>query len=531
MNKSDLLKSWKTFKPICVGCSIEKIVSAIISIFIAKLIATLVNLALSSNVSGVFNTSLKIFVIIFISMGFQTILDNFVQSLEVKAINKCKIEFLTSFLNNPLHKLYQTNFGDLIENINDDIISFTQRYSRLYPIIISSTVTILICLLFLFVQNFIVSISLLIIGLLQLFPSLVVKKFIKINYEQCRDQESKITNHILEAVNGFDTIKLYGCKLWWQKKMSEYHRQYLLIGRKTDAVAALQRTMYRLLDNILKYGTYMLMGLYVLMGRCSIDVAIQAIYISSTLFESLKSLFALIPEIAVSRKAEARIKESITQKNAIEETFLPTYIDSIELLKVSFMYENHQIFQNTSYCFRSDLSYLIQSENGTGKSTILKLIVGLIRPNSGRVLYNGTDSKSLGVEQICLICQNDPSFNFDSETLLNMCNMIDPKKFYMIAKKFRLTEEILKNRVIGELSGGERKKLFLSIGFSINSQWLLLDEPSNNLDKQGKQVLLELVRQRKSVIVVSHDPDMCQVTDCVLKIKDRGLQNERKTDG
>lgn len=89
-----------------------------------------------------------------------------------------------------------------------------------------------------------------------------------------------------------------------------------------------------------------------------------------------------------------------------------------------------------------------------------------------------------------------------------------------------MTEKIWQEKAICDLSGGERKKVFLSIGFAMEPRWLLLDEPSNNLDSEGKQVLLELIRERKGTILISHDSLLYSAGDCKIRIENGQIWNE-----
>ena len=70
-------------------------------------------------------------------------------------------------------------------------------------------------------------------SLIQLIPPMIVKKYMQINYDQCEEVEAEITDHIIELVNGFEIIKMYDLKEWWQQKMSRYHKKYIRVGRKT----------------------------------------------------------------------------------------------------------------------------------------------------------------------------------------------------------------------------------------------------------------------------------------------------------
>lgn len=64
-------------------------------------------------------------------------------------------------------------------------------------------------------QSPLMAASLLVISVLQLIPPIIVKKHMQINYEDCRKIEAKITDHMIEAVDGFETIKLYDLKSYY----------------------------------------------------------------------------------------------------------------------------------------------------------------------------------------------------------------------------------------------------------------------------------------------------------------------------
>lgn len=102
------------------------------------------------------------------------------------------------------------------------------------------------------------------------------------------------------------------------------------------------------------------------------------------------------------------------------------------------------------------------------------------------------------------------------------------EKIVRIAERFGLTEEIRSGKAICDLSGGERKKVFLSIGFAMEPVWLLLDEPSNNLDKKGRETLFELIRERKGTVLVSHDPLFRDAADRMIRIENGQIYDEEK---
>jgi zinc transport system ATP-binding protein len=172
--------------------------------------------------------------------------------------------------------------------------------------------------------------------------------------------------------------------------------------------------------------------------------------------------------------------------------------------------------------FESDLIALI-GPNGAGKSTLLKAILGLIKPSSGSIkLFGCTDLdknlKSVGyVPQTALV--RDPNLPFTVyETvmmgrtpvagLLHGLRKSDRQKVDEVLKLFGIYE--LKDRKIGQLSGGQSQRVFLAKAMVAEPKMLLLDEPTSGVDMASKQefysILERLNKERQiAVILSSHD--------------------------
>jgi zinc transport system ATP-binding protein len=170
----------------------------------------------------------------------------------------------------------------------------------------------------------------------------------------------------------------------------------------------------------------------------------------------------------------------------------------------------------------SDLIALI-GPNGAGKSTLLKVILGLIKPSSGSIkLFGSADLgknlKSVGyVPQTALV--RDPNLPFSVyETvmmgrtpvagLLHGLGRSDRQKVDEVLKLFGIYE--LKNRKIGQLSGGQSQRVFLAKAMVAEPKLLLLDEPTSGVDMASKQefysILERLNRERHiAVVLSSHD--------------------------
>jgi len=162
----------------------------------------------------------------------------------------------------------------------------------------------------------------------------------------------------------------------------------------------------------------------------------------------------------------------------------------------------------------------VMGENGAGKTTLVRHFNGLLKPTTGRVLVDGTDTKKSSVASLArnvgLVFQN-PDHQLFCETVK------DEVAFSL--KNFGYPEEIVERRVRGiletldltsyidsspfMLSGGERKRVALASVLVWNPKHIVLDEPTIGQDYQQKDRLrnfiLQLNTQGKTVIVVTHD--------------------------
>lgn len=188
--------------------------------------------------------------------------------------------------------------------------------------------------------------------------------------------------------------------------------------------------------------------------------------------------------------------------------------------------------------FQSQKIYGIVGPNGTGKTTFLKCVCGLLTPDEGEIYINGkqTTNKNRG-EFLRLMgsvfAQSDSIFDLSVNELLEehyyFFDLPRPKNWQVLLNKVGLN--VNSAMKIGEMSLGMRQRFLLSIAISHQPQILILDEPFNGLDPDGvaqtKQIIQDFA-QKNLVMVTSHSfGDLANVvTDVVVMEKGRMGQSE-----
>jgi iron complex transport system ATP-binding protein len=166
----------------------------------------------------------------------------------------------------------------------------------------------------------------------------------------------------------------------------------------------------------------------------------------------------------------------------------------------------------------------IMGLNGCGKSTLLRTITGIMPSLNGSIQINEKDISQLnGREKSQLMATvftryNDPGkltviemVTFGRYPYTNRFNKLNEKDQEMIQSTMELAEIIpLKNRIIGELSDGERQKVMVAVAIAQDTPLLILDEPASHLDIRNKVLMMELIRklgtdQQKTILFSTHD--------------------------
>jgi len=221
----------------------------------------------------------------------------------------------------------------------------------------------------------------------------------------------------------------------------------------------------------------------------------------------------------------------------------------IKVNNVSFTYPNgYTALKDVTLTFDLGKIYLVMGSCGAGKTTLAKVLNGLLKPSKGEVLIDGVSTRKLSVAAICkkvgLVFQN-PERQFFAMTVWEEV-AFGPRNLGLNGEPLSqavdnaLSAVSLKGfdqRSPWSLSGGEMKRLAIASILAMNPKYIILDEPTIGQDYKSKlnisKIIRRLRREGKCIIVITHDVEWAFELEadelillCKGKVVDRGVPYE-----
>lgn len=515
----------KKLIPYYIGYFLNAILELVIPIYVAKITESVTNsLYIAATVSIIMYFILKMInsIILYFTMYMY---QNFYQNNYITIYKKIVKEIYC--FDEEYKKKIST--GKMINSLISDVVNIGEMADNILTIILDTLECIVVLFYFLkiniFLAMFIIIVDIIYIARSNYLNNMVIKYSKKQKNEN--DKLIGLTNQTLLGLRDIQTLDFSSSindkynliyetwkKIYNNKKKYERHRRSIL---KCFLV-------------VIKTIVYFICMYLIINKQMTIGVMLIIISYFDSLFSSSETIMNAIQSIREQDISVNRIKD-ILEYNVIKERELKKIenaIGKIEFKNVFFSYDNEKFLENLNFTIRPNKITAIVGTNGSGKTTIINLILRLYCPTKGETLIddidiNNIDKKSY-LSQISILNQDTYLFNISIRENFNLINN-DIKKQEKICK-FVGIDKFIKSlpkgydTVIDEnshnISGGQKRLLSLARALLKESKILIFDEATSSLD-EDKIInvinLLKELRKNHTIIVITHKKEIMNIAD------------------
>ncbi|HEM6111814.1 TPA: ABC transporter ATP-binding protein [Streptococcus suis] len=416
--------------------------------------------------------------------------DFFFQQTLSKGIMLMRYHVMSAALGEPLSSFNHQENGDKLNKILNDSETYAKYLVYLIPETIIFMTRLLIIYSIFFVTSF--ELTVIIFGIFVAYTCiyLALNKSIKPRIQTESESYSKVMEDTVELLQGRETIKLGLKDTFFKRRFQDSLNRYLdsktQVLRVSSFDSAFMNFFYSIIPiTILGVGVFL-----VLQGKLTLG---SLFTLQSYTHWILDPVFSIATLNRLKQQADValpRLQEFFKHEESVERPVLKqnlSRIQTLELQKVCFAYESNQnMIQELDLRLEVGSRLAVVGQTGSGKSTLSKLLLGILHPTSGHILVNGQNL-----------------FDFETEDLLVRISYL-PQDVFLFAAGVReniqfdqgweLSEQVIEGLHLEDLlgrevdskhslSGGERQRIGIARSLNQSVDVLIYDEPTSALDQ------------------------------------------------
>ncbi len=358
---------------------------------------------------------------------------------------------------------------------------------------------------------------------------------------------------LVETLNGLETVNVTGSGKLMRKRYEEALNNQADSGNK---IRALSMFIINFASSVQQYAsvTAIFFGVYLIIeGQISQGALIGAVILGGRTMAPLSQLANTLSKansaLTAYKNLSLLIGKNLNSNQNLSPISRSSFSGEIEFKNVSFTFEgsSQPTIDNISFKITPGQKVALVGKMGSGKSTISKLISGILEPSSGSVLIDGVDVRQIDAidlrKNIGVMLQDSWLFSgtvreniqmgfneYDDDRLLNICKVACVDDF--VGSQPQGYDLEIRERGIG-LSGGQRQTINLARSLLHHPKILLLDEPTSSMDMGTEQKVVSSLTdfsEEKTMLIVTHRNPILSMVDRVFVVENGKIVADQTPD-
>lgn len=372
----------------------------------------------------------------------------------------------------------------------------------------------------------------LVITLLAIFIPKLMENYTNQKTEKLSQENSKFLSVLENWFNGLNELRRFGDKLVLKKKIGQQSQQLEQSEYKQNFALVMVGIVTAIFDIAGRVSVPFIAGILFYQHQLSLGAILTAGYFANGIFYSVGSCvrtYANLKSTKTLRQQIAALQEVKDESNSFDLN----YINEIKVKNLAVQYPNGVKISYPDFAIKQGEKILLTGDSGTGKSSLLKVMLGQLKPVTGEVVYLDKHGEKIKImpDQIGYLAQDLVLFPGSIQDNITMYQAHLNGKTASIAKQMQFTNDAnrfnncLLMKIDPEdniLSGGQKQKVVLMRAMIHNKSVLFMDEATSAIDQATTtKILQNLLTSKRTILMVAHNlsPDQKALFDREIHLK------------
>ena len=474
------------------------------------------------------------------------------KALEVRVSGKLEMKYKTKLFSNILKKDYLKisafHSGELMTRLTSDVTLISQAVTTIVPSVVSMVTRLICAFAVLFYLDKWFALLFLAAGIALFVFTRFFRGSMKKLHTRVQQADGKVRSFMQEAIESVLVVKIFGVGDKLKEKAKDLQLEHY--------DAKIRKNRWSIFANLgfsaaFSFGYLFALtwsGLKLCAGSISFGTLTAIMQLINQVQMPFTSLSGVVPQYySMLASAERIIEiENMPSSKAVNDSSVDTKklydeLDCIKFENVSFSYDRDVVIQNGSFEINKNDFVMISGISGIGKSTLFKLMVGVLPVDEGKISIE-SGGKSYAVDKytrplFAYVPQGNMLFSGTIRENLKFVNSQASDEDVMRAAKISCADEFINELPDGldtvllenghGLSEGQVQRLAIARAVLTDAPVLLLDEATSALDEATEKKLLSNIRElkEKTCVIISHKTAAYEICNKELRIKDKCIES------
>ena len=435
------------------------------------------------------------------------------------------------------------HISTLVTRMTSDITNIGEFIGKTIPMFLSSAIFLIVVLIVMCFINIYFALIMIVCSFVLVILILNIGKKMASYKKDEIEASEKLNNYFGETFSSIKTIHLFNIQDQRKKIYEEYSQKELKSSNKYFSA----QSFLNPIKSTTRYFIIFLIIYICLQGKvANFEIGIIYLVVSyiDKFFEPLGNMLYHYEDIQKGIISLRRIDELNGNEKNIENIYKGNKTEkldgNIKFTNVTFSYvQGHNILDNVNFSINKGEKIALVGKTGAGKTTIINLILGFYKINSGNIIFDGKNIDDISLESlrknISFIQQNPYVFDdsIKRNIVIDNSNNISDDKIYEILKLVGLDKKVnnfnkgIYERINNEsLSKGEKQLLAFARAIAKETSIYIFDEPTSNLDlKYEKQLenIINKILKNSTIIIIAHRYNTIKNVDRILEVKNKKI--------